>query len=146
MAALDEKVAKDPELDEDSDDDEDAGGGLFASKPAPPKPAAPKPAAPKAAAGGAGLFGDDDDGNGGGGFSSSRYQPVSAALSEPRQPRRNIADLRFEHNNSDSSDVGECMRQRHLAMRLSSLHPHPCHSVELEQYPAHGRNPDKVGL
>ena len=50
------------------------------------------------------VFGDDDDGNGGGGFSSSRYQPVSAALSEPRQPRRNIADLRFEHNNSDSSD------------------------------------------
>ena len=30
------------------------------------------------------------------------------------------------------------MRQRHLAMRLSSLHPHPCHSVELEQYPTEG--------
>ena len=30
------------------------------------------------------------------------------------------------------------MRQRHLAMQLSSLHPHPCHSVELEQYPTEG--------
>ena len=30
------------------------------------------------------------------------------------------------------------MRQRHLAMRLSSLKPHPCHSVELEQYPTEG--------
>jgi putative methylase len=30
------------------------------------------------------------------------------------------------------------MRQRHLAMRLSSLTPHPCHSVELEQYPTEG--------
>ena len=29
------------------------------------------------------------------------------------------------------------MRQRHLAMR-PSLHPHPCHSVELEQYPTEG--------
>ncbi len=30
------------------------------------------------------------------------------------------------------------MRQRHLAMRLSSLTPHPCQSVELEQYPTEG--------
>lgn len=30
------------------------------------------------------------------------------------------------------------MRQRHLAMRLSSLSPHPCNSVELEQYPTEG--------
>ena len=30
------------------------------------------------------------------------------------------------------------MRQRHLAMRLSSLVPHPCQSVELEQYPTEG--------
>ena len=30
------------------------------------------------------------------------------------------------------------MRQRHLAMRLSSLSPHPCSSVELEQYPTEG--------
>ena len=30
------------------------------------------------------------------------------------------------------------MRQRHLAMRLSSLEPHPCQSVELEQYPTEG--------
>ena len=30
------------------------------------------------------------------------------------------------------------MRQRHLAMRLSSLQPHPCQSVELEQYPTEG--------
>ena len=30
------------------------------------------------------------------------------------------------------------MRQRHLAMRLSSLMPHPCQSVELEQYPTEG--------
>ena len=30
------------------------------------------------------------------------------------------------------------MRQRHLAMRLSSLAPHPCQSVELEQYPTEG--------
>ena len=30
------------------------------------------------------------------------------------------------------------MRQRHLAMRLSSLKSHPCHSVELEQYPTEG--------
>ena len=30
------------------------------------------------------------------------------------------------------------MRQRHLAMRLSSLEPHPCKSVELEQYPTEG--------
>ena len=30
------------------------------------------------------------------------------------------------------------MRQRHLAMRLSSLKPHPCHSVELAQYPTEG--------
>ncbi len=30
------------------------------------------------------------------------------------------------------------MRQRHLAMRLSSLKAHPCHSVELEQYPTEG--------
>ena len=30
------------------------------------------------------------------------------------------------------------MRQRHLAMQLSSLTPHPCQSVELEQYPTEG--------
>lgn len=30
------------------------------------------------------------------------------------------------------------MRQRHLAMRLSSLIPHPCQSVELEQYATEG--------
>lgn len=30
------------------------------------------------------------------------------------------------------------MRQRHLAMRLSTLIPHPCHSVELEQYQTEG--------
>ena len=46
-------------------------------------------------------------------------------------------------NNSSNStsnldNVGECMRQRHLAMRLSSLEPHPCQSVELEQYPTEG--------
>ncbi|MAR47077.1 MAG: hypothetical protein CMA41_04665 [Euryarchaeota archaeon] len=38
----------------------------------------------------------------------------------------------------DNNVVGECMRQRHLAMRLSSLVPHPCQSVELEQYPTEG--------
>ena len=41
-------------------------------------------------------------------------------------------------SNLDSNVVGECMRQRHLAMRLSSLEPHPCQSVELEQYPTEG--------
>ena len=30
------------------------------------------------------------------------------------------------------------MRQRHLAMQLSSLIPHPCTAVELEQYPTEG--------
>lgn len=30
------------------------------------------------------------------------------------------------------------MRQRHLAMQLSSLTPHPCQSIELEQYPTEG--------
>ena len=30
------------------------------------------------------------------------------------------------------------MRLRTLAMRLSELHPHPCNSVELEQYSTEG--------
>ncbi|DAC40676.1 MAG TPA: hypothetical protein D7I00_04340 [Candidatus Poseidoniales archaeon] len=41
-------------------------------------------------------------------------------------------------SNSVNNVVGECMRQRHLAMQLSSLTPHPCQSVELEQYPTEG--------